>query len=333
MLVSAIVNPACLQAKEFDQPGHDIQSRLFFKGISENGLLLVDSENRLTRFLEDTLLTLPTKYGQDLLIRWTELVKKKRKRVISADSRACQSLRSVPVDRLPQELARHCPVDGILTSEVTTPADVLLNTYDQSVFEDKRRQFLVGSSPLDALSRNEVDALIVPAIRYAKWLRFYDKQIGRGNNIVGFRRGIEYILKLWLKHGHFASRGTGEVTVLTGEARNIYPDDTAEAVQYKMKENREAYRVLCRNFVDPLSTLFPWPISVIVKVDSRGNIHPRHLEAQVAILLFEGGFDFIRNDGSTFKRTSLQIDNNAYEHLREYRELPNAAYLEEHATL
>ncbi len=42
----------------------------------------------------------------------------------------------------------------------------------------------------------EVEKAIVRVIRFAKWLRFYDKQIATGDNTKNFRKGIEFILKL-----------------------------------------------------------------------------------------------------------------------------------------
>jgi hypothetical protein len=60
-----------------------------------------------------------------------------------------------------------------------------------------------------------------------------------------------------------------------------------------------------------------------VKVDCEGIMHARYLQTQLAIVLFERGFDLFAMNGSV-KRNELKLMNVRHEHLEECRRLPSA---------
>ena len=114
---------------------------------------------------------------------------------------------------------------------------VPLSEYRDSDFEQERRHYENSVGPIDTLRKSEVEELIIGAVRFTKWLRFYDAYIGTGNNTSNFRRGIEYILSLWEEHGYFASQqGIGGVKIYTRRAEHI-PEDSIDYVNRKI--NRE----------------------------------------------------------------------------------------------
>ena len=83
MLVSAVLDPSALDAECFDAL-YTIQTVDFLKGIQRNGLLIVDSENRLRDALVKQVKSLPIKPQQRLRFLIQELLlKKKSKRVIA----------------------------------------------------------------------------------------------------------------------------------------------------------------------------------------------------------------------------------------------------------
>jgi hypothetical protein len=187
-----------------------------------------------------------------------------------------------------------------------------------------------GSGMLDTLAVEHADDLIIRAIRYSKWLRFYDKQIGKGgNNLKAFRRGIGHILSLWQKHGYFASDKEGQVTIYTCEADPILDGEIGRRADEKRQSNCRAYQSVLKHLIDPLRSEFPgWEIEPCVKRQIKNITHPRHLEAQAAIISFERGFDFLeKSEQVEYKRTCLHVDNKVREHLAEYRKLPEAEYL------
>ena len=68
--------------------------------------------------------------------------------------------------------------------------------YGSSPVEAERRRCCEKLPPVDQMAAGEFDSLIGHATRYSRWLRFFDKQIGKGTNLSHFRRGLEKILRL-----------------------------------------------------------------------------------------------------------------------------------------
>ena len=228
MLVSAVIDPSAFDVKYFDEV-YTIHAVDFLKGIQKNGLLIVDSENRLRDALVKQVLSLPIKPQQRLRFLIQELLlKKKSKRVI-----ACLvSLSDTSSARL-LDLAYHLKMDTKTDALIvgkesleTLKSDrrfnesiIPLSEYRDSVFEVDRHRYENPIGRIDTLTNSEVEDIIIRSVRFTKWLRFYDPYIGTGNNTSRFRKGIAYILNLWYKHGFFC--------ISTGKrnwrcSRNIY---------------------------------------------------------------------------------------------------------------
>ena len=81
MRVSAVLDPSAFNETYFNK-SHRIDAEDFLKSIEKDGLLIVDSENELQNAIFEQVGSLPTKYGQQLQIRFEELFKNKREQVV-----------------------------------------------------------------------------------------------------------------------------------------------------------------------------------------------------------------------------------------------------------
>lgn len=332
MLVSAVLDPSAFDADYFNAL-YTIHAVDFLRGIERNGLLIVDSENRLRDALVKRVKMLPIKFRQRLQILIEELLLKKKSR------RTIPCL--VPPNYTPSEslldlayhLKTHTKADGLivgsesletLKSEQRLGGSIVpLSEYRDSDFERNRQRYESQVGPIDTLPKSEVENLIIRSVRFAKWLRFYDPYIGTGNNTSRFRKGIDYVLTLWYKHGFFArERGIGDVKIFTC-AEHIREDETNHAKESKLERNQENHRKVIRELIELLNEDFPWPIELSVKSDSDGIFHARYLETQHAIIRVERGFDLFKQNGE-FRRNFFTLNIAEGSHLRECRELPNA---------
>ncbi|MCC6694825.1 MAG: hypothetical protein IT365_04245 [Candidatus Hydrogenedentes bacterium] len=321
MVVSAVLDPAVLEASRFEDSGYATQARLFLRGIAQNGFLLVDPERRLHNAVAEQLRALPTKHGQRIQILWEECCKTS-KHVMRCDRQRFGALGNVPIGDVARHCGRRCSVDAIISTESEEPNVESIRAYDESPFEATRCAFLAGSGRLDRMPRPQVNELLVRAIRFAKWLRFYDKQIGKGgDNLDDFRKGLEHILALWQEHRHFIDGPPGDVTIYTCEAGS------------SPQENSRAMEKVRNEILAPLRSKFgKFGFRICLELKQLRNkaerelTHPRYLQAQGTIVLFERGFDFVRRDNKGFRCTTLKLDPKAEDILREYRALPGSTY-------
>ncbi len=81
MRISAVLDSSAFNAAYFN-PTFAMPTEEFLNSIQRNGLLIVDSENKLQNAIFEQIESLPTKYRQQLQIRFEELFKNKRGRVV-----------------------------------------------------------------------------------------------------------------------------------------------------------------------------------------------------------------------------------------------------------
>ena len=81
MRISAVLDSSIFNAAYFN-PTYVRHTEEFLNGIQGNGLLIVDSENKLQNAIFEQIESLPTKHRQQLQIRFEELFKNKRDRVV-----------------------------------------------------------------------------------------------------------------------------------------------------------------------------------------------------------------------------------------------------------
>ena len=336
MLVSAVLDPSAFDPTHFNEL-YRIHAEDFLRGIERNGLLIVDSENRLRDAIIKQIESIPIKYGQRLRILAEELLlKKKSKRVVACRVPLSNTF-SGDLLELTRQLKRSTKADALIVKNQNLKtlefnqqlsADlVLLSEYRDSGFEKERQRYYERVGPIDTLSKEEVDDIIIRSVRFTKWLRFYDKQIGKGVNTSNFRRGIAYILTLWNDHGFFSSQlGIGEVEIFTCVAEQIRDDESDYAKERKMGRNLDNYQKIIRDLIDPLRKEFPdWPVKLFVKSDSDGIFHARYLETQHAIIRVDRGFDLFKQN-RRFRRNFFTLNMAESSHLRECRELLDADF-------
>lgn len=133
------------------------------------------------------------------------------------------------------------------------------------------------------------------------------------------------MLKLYQTAGHFASRGEGNIEIITCQKESILEQDPQDVKELKKSRNKIVFEKVVRELIDPLKKRFPWAIEFQVKNDPNGIFHARHLEAQAAIVLFDRGLDLFKPDKS-IKRNILKLDNGSFDHLRECRNLENVKF-------
>lgn len=335
MLVSAVLDPSAFDAEYFNDL-YTIQAEDFLQGIWRNGVLIVDSGRKLQEELFKKAESLPgTGKGKRLQILLTDLLKDKSKRVTVRsgllDNRSLVSLLDLTV-----HLKAHTGSDILIVGDKDFEElrfnpkykDHIfpLSKYRDSDFEKERQRYYDGLGPVDTLSKPEVEDIIIHSVRFTKWLRFYDAYIGSGGNTSHFRKGIEYILTLWKKHGFFATESDiGSVEIFTRSAEHIWDDETNHAKESKLAQNQENYQKIIREFRDPLNSdeNFPWPIELSVKDDPDGIFHARYLETQHAIIRVDRGFDLF-NQNNEFRRNFFTLNMAESSHLRECRQLPDA---------
>ena len=334
MLVSAVLDPSAFDPAHFDEL-YRIHAEDFFRGIGSNGLLIVDSENRLRNALIKQVESLPIKYGQRLRILVEEiLLKKKSKRVVTCHVSPSEAF-SGDLLELTRQLKRSTKADALIVKNQNlktlefnqqSSVDIVpLSEYRDSGFEKERQKYYERVGPIDTLSKEKVDDIIIRSVRFTKWLRFYDKQIGKGTNTSNFQRGIAYILTLWGDHGFFSSQlGTGEVEIFTCIAEQIRDDETDHAKKSKMERNLNNYQKIIRDLIGPLKKNFPdLPVKLFVKSDPDGIFHARYLETQHAVIRVDRGFDLFKGK-EQFWRNFFTLNMEESSHLRECRDLPDA---------
>jgi len=318
MLMMAVIQPEAFDQAHFSTPGYRDQAEMLLRGLASNGLLLCDPSCRLLREINERVERLSTKEGQQLQIRLADLQKSDRRRVLIADRtvcscpssltllEACQAVHSaVKSDTLILDLASHTQ----LQSGGALPKDVMaLGSYISSEFERRRHYCLDQVPPIDKMPLGEFDDHIVRLTRFSKRLRFYDKQIGKGSSLGGFRTGIGRILSLWIGNAHYP-RPTLSTEIYTCVQKTHGP---TEAI----------FNKILANLVRRLASDHGVPITLHFKEDSPVLTHDRYLQTDSVPVYFSKGFDYSEENG-TLHRCAVKIDNGAYDHLQDYRNLRN----------
>jgi hypothetical protein len=333
MYVFALVSPDAFQPHCFEQPGYQSQVALFFRGLEGNSLLLVDEDARLIDEIDDLVGSLPIKFRQELVIRLTELrkhLRSKRSRQwgVRCSSEVCRTANTQSTLQLCKMICAATSPDAFLVSdEIYQKLDsgacrfklVRMAEYLQSKFEKRRHSFMESLRPLDQMDPGEFDDLIVRCTKFSVWLRFFDKQIGKGTNLSNFRRGIEHIVKLWIHNAHFPAN---EIEIITAEPERICETDSEFARTRKREKIQDCLQKIRREIAEPLQSAYGVKVHVGMKRDAASILHARHLQSQTAYVLFERGFDF-ENDDGTLRRSFIKVDNGAEQHLAECRRLPD----------
>ncbi len=333
MVMSAVIDPDGFSRKEFEQAGYQDQVAMLFRGIEENGVILLDLDGQLLVDLEEKVAQLPIKYRQDLETRLVEFKKKRnRGKLIKCRADICGTSPGQRTSERIKRVASGAKADAVFSTlghcQTNSAGDQVsicpISQYISSDFEKQRHSYMSKLESFDESRRRDFDELIIRATRFSVWLRFYDKQIGKGSNVSNFRRGIHHILKLWSENAHFPPEW---VQVFTTQAPIIKTDQGQYVCQQKAEKNRDASQKVIRELITPLQEEFGFRVDLVIKrVEPRERFHARFLQTQTVSLLFEGGFDILESDES-MKTSLVKIDNGNHLYLGKFRALPNATHL------
>lgn len=322
MLLATVVLPEAFAAANFVDPEYHHNTQSFLLGVHDNGILLFDAENRLRNELYDHALKLASviKGFKSHLLLAEMLTPGKQKRGCVVRT-ACSFEPSQPVEDVAVSVATQCKADALLVdptsrlrlvSRVSTETEVIsVPDYGDSTAESKRRRCIASLPPIDKMSPLVFDRHIAQATRFSRWLRFYDKQIGKnvrknGGGLIRFKRGLERILKIWTTGTSFPR------AVLSADVFTVVDVETTEA------ERSETYYRVESELIEPLQQQFGISIKLHFKWEHDSICHSRHLETESIPILFEKGFDFLKFDGA-FCRTFIKPDRECLPHLQEYQ--------------
>lgn len=328
MITMAVLDPDAFTTASFLERGTQDQVAMLFRGIESNGALLLDSDGRLLDELENKVKELPIKYRQDLQIRLDWLRRKEnRGRLIKCRADICRTSREqMPWDRV-QRVATGAGADAVFAAlahcDLWHDGDQTeicpLTKYSSSRFEEKRRWYMDSMPNADKLTSSEFDEAMARVTRFSRWVRFFDKQIGKGKNTSNFRRGIERVLNVWKQNSHFPSDHV-EIVTIVGE--RVLDTEDGYAAQQKRKRNAEIPPELNKTLVAPLQKQFQCSIRLSVKATGHDIFRNRYLQTEQTVIHFSEGFDLFNDDESP-RDNIIQVRNQDRGRLDALRRLPD----------
>ncbi len=174
MLISAVLDSSLFYTTYFNAT-YGIQAEDFLNGIKKNGLLIVDSENKLQHAIFEQVESLPTKYRQRLQILVEELFKNKRERVVQCCISPNYTLSEDLLD-LAYHLKTISEADVLIvgsesvktlkSGEKYTESIVPLSEYHNSNFENLHKR----SQSIDIFSESEMEDSIIHSVQFDKWI-------------------------------------------------------------------------------------------------------------------------------------------------------------------
>ena len=174
MLISAVLDSSVFYTTYFNAT-YGIQAEDFLNGIEKNGLLIVDSENKLQDAIFEQVESLPTKYRQRLQILVEELFKNKRERVvqccISPNYTLSEDLLDLAyylktVSEADVLIVGNESVKTLKSGEKYTESIVPLSEYHNSNFENLHKR----SQSIDIFSESEMEDSIIHSVQFDKWI-------------------------------------------------------------------------------------------------------------------------------------------------------------------
>ncbi len=330
MIISLVVDPNCFEKSRIEDPILYSEARMLLGCIQQNGLLLFDPHGKLSGGLRERLEAMHIRYRQHIWIMFEEILKKGSRWAfeVKPDSIRENSTETEMVFAVASEASADAVVvdrdyrNRMLQVPEVSYEIVQLATYSYSRIETERRRYFQNLPSLHRLEHKDAEQAVMRIVKFAKRLCFYDRYIGTGKNIEAFRRGIDYILGLWKRHG-WRYGENGEVKIITSPPKPIRSDESKHAKEEKQQENREAIQKVKEKLVYPLRSKYSeLYIEFISSNPGDKRNHARFLQTDKATILFEGGFDlFERGRGPLrFKDNLLKFHNVDSRHLEEYLE-------------
>ena len=178
MGVSTVLDPSVLNKACFN-PTYRMHTKDFLNSIEKNGLLIVDSENKLQNAIFEQIKSLPTKDRQQLQIRFEELFKNKKKRVVEcyilSNYASSENLLDLAFQLKEISQAEVLIVGGKSTETLTNDQKraegiVLLSEYLNSDFESSRQRRYEKLKSTETYSESEAEDTITHSLQFSDWL-------------------------------------------------------------------------------------------------------------------------------------------------------------------
>jgi hypothetical protein len=320
MLVTTVPSPEAFGYRLVEDPLYARCAKEYLRGVIRNGLILVDSQNELRQCLGEAIANAPasTRSLFEEILKMDSGPASKRivqcrpgGRVLDwSDGETVSFAAEVQADAvvvayLPVAEDAGTPTKGIEVSS--------LAVYDESRAEEKRRRYAEDLPHFENTGRGELRELLMCALRYTTWLRFYDPIIGKvtRRELGAWRDGLGFVLECWREATRCASRRESAVEIVTKfPAGGGAPAEVAGRIQDAL--------------VAPLQSEFGVDFAEPrLKQDHHGKFHARHLQTESLPIHFDRSFDLFETRGpkrGELRRQIVTLDNGAREHLREIRD-------------
>lgn len=333
MIVSIVIDPNCFDSSSLKTDINYSQAITLLIGLKTNGVMLVDPQKIIIKELNNKITDLSIKQRQRLRIRLEEILKNKKQYLVIADSDPKLSKIKDP-SMLATALAETLGADALIAERNNVSSlkensqqyeTVALSNFTFSKVEKKRSRYAQELPPIHTLKTDEVNQIFIDIVKYARWLRIYDKHIGKhiGENrsINDFRKGIEYILNLWAKHGCFFDQAQ-RLEIITQAKNPIKTEDDDFVRDRKDQENQEAVQGIQEDLIQPIREKFPTlNTELVINQDAEIRFHSRHIQTNNVIVLVEAGFDLFKagKNPRKFRDNTLKLDQGGSLYLREIR--------------
>ena len=335
MLVSYLLDSSSFDAAAFEgDPDYRWHLEGCLRALLDNGVLMVDSRGVLQMSHLAAINKLPIKYRQKVSTLYTELYTGAKVRSVKCQTHARSEDYGADAIRLQCALLTECGLDAVVAGreraqelrDVGLPehAVVPAEGYLDSNTESLRRTF-IDFPAIDRVTPDRLRDALIRAVRFSKWLRIYDKQIGSADNPSVFLEGLRFLLRLWQDHAH-APEHTQAVEIITAVGRSPRPGASHRAQTKLREENGVTIRAVQANLMEPLCNQFSFPIRLTVKEDPDRIFHRRYLETAVSILDFERGFGLFAAGTERLFRNYVKVSNSATIDISDYRNLPGVEY-------
>ncbi|NDV18272.1 hypothetical protein GO013_02430 [Pseudodesulfovibrio sp. JC047] len=329
MLISTVLEPSIFHLDFIKQDSNALEAFNLIRGVHTNGLILVEEKGGLLATIKKNLQELPTKYGQKLTILFEEILKKPKRilhvRIDNPEEKKVDKILAGLNNQYNPDAAIVCNVGEECYLNCSKKNYICLSEYTYSGTETLRYKYAQGLPPIDQIDDDEFTEAITRTVKYATWIRFYDKQIGQGGNLKGWFDTLDLILDIWKNEGCFYGNPNAFIQIITTEKHGLDKAGSDQIRTNYVKDNFVVAKKVHNNLIAPLSRKYNKVSLIVKKFDSRNIFHPRHLQTQNAIVQSDRGFDLIKED-KTRKRSIMKLDYPASLHLQECRGLPDAEW-------
>lgn len=318
MLISIVIDPKAFNYNYFKlKESNILNAKIILDGVLSNGVILMDSEDGvINKELNNNIMELCNKGEIYFTTKWAEILKNRNKHIVFLPN----SLKAEDFNTSIENITKILKPDGIIVEEkdqkinqfsnIDKSLFILLSDYYESEVEQRRKYYYQNLDTLDRIDTDEIKSLFISFLRYSKYLKFYDKYLGRANenDFSQYEKSISYIIDIWINEGILFSHFQPSVEIITC-CGNFRRDKTLRPTI----ENK---------LLVPLRKKYSIHIGLVIKEDQRSEMHARFLKTNNILLSFDRGFDLFNNSGK-FKKNILKIESNCESYIQHWSNLNN----------